>query len=700
GGKGVAVVDVTNPALPVHVTTCGTPSVPGPSDLVVAGGYAYVADAESGMVVVDLLPPYTMLARRQSPSLGEKLAVVKQSDGSAIGYVASRSNGLQVVQVSDAEEAENPAFIRSKLGLGDVTDVAVQDAYGYVADAGGRLYIVGLTNATNPSAVGSALTSGSARGVAGTTISSGKYALVADGSKGLSVVSTQVVSNPFEKATFDTPGWCSDVVPTVLGGDPFACVADGESGMRLINLSSIGTPDVTVFSDNFEDGIEGWSTGGTVEWYTGTPRRGTHSVRLRNDGSIQQTISTVGYSKIWVSYYLAAALSTTGSAVTAEWFNGSSWTLLKQIQPDDADEDSVLHPFTHELTTAADNNSSLALRFKLTGSASGDYGYVDDVIVRSSSSSDPYEVGFCNTPGQARGVAVSGDYAYVADGDWGLRVIDISAPGEPVEVGSYDTSGYAESVEVLGRVAVVADGSGGVVLVDCNTPTSPVELATYETTGWATDVDVVQGHAYVVENGWGLTVLRLWYTFRDVLFSNWSFREVEAAVANEITKGYPDGLYHPEIICSRDQMAAFIARALAGGDDLVPDPDPGTQTFLDIDSEHWAYKYIEYCYAQGIVQGYVDSRTGAVNYRPGFTVTRDVMAVFMARANGWVIIGEPMNTAGDLFPDVWAGYWAGTAIQACITNGVVKGYDDGYYRPTTAVTRDQMAVFIYRAFDL
>ncbi|MCJ7751490.1 MAG: hypothetical protein MUQ65_10415, partial [Armatimonadetes bacterium] len=183
----MAVVDVSDPTNPVYVTTCGTPSVPGPSDLVVAGGYAYVADAESGMVVIDLLPPYTMLARRQSPSLGEKLAVVEQSDGSAVGYVASRSAGLQVVQVSDAEEAGNPAFVRSKLGLGDVTDVAVQGAYGYVADSGGRLSIVGLTNPTNPSAVGSTQTSGSARGVAGTTISSGNYALVADGSKGLSV---------------------------------------------------------------------------------------------------------------------------------------------------------------------------------------------------------------------------------------------------------------------------------------------------------------------------------------------------------------------------------------------------------------------------------------------------------------------------------------------------------------------------------
>ncbi|MCJ7751286.1 MAG: S-layer homology domain-containing protein, partial [Armatimonadetes bacterium] len=172
------------------------------------------------------------------------------------------------------------------------------------------------------------------------------------------------------------------------------------------------------------------------------------------------------------------------------------------------------------------------------------------------------------------------------------------------------------------------------------------------------------------------------------------------------TKGYLDGLYHPEIVCSRDQMAVFIARALAGGDDAVPTPTV-PQTFLDIpdgiptfpateETQHWAYKYIEYCADRGIVEGF-DER-GALYYRPLFTVTRDVMAVFMARANGWVVIGEDMDTAGDLFLDLPAGYWSGTAIEACIDNGVVKGYDDGLYRPWLAVTRDQMAVFIYRAF--
>ena len=55
----------------------------------------------------------------------------------------------------------------------------------------------------------------------------------------------------------------------------------------------------------------------------------------------------------------------------------------------------------------------------------------------------PAEVGFYDTPGYAYGVAVAGSYAYVADGDAGLRVINVANPAAPVEVGFYDTPGYA-----------------------------------------------------------------------------------------------------------------------------------------------------------------------------------------------------------------------------------------------------------------
>jgi len=59
-----------------------------------------------------------------------------------------------------------------------------------------------------------------------------------------------------------------------------------------------------------------------------------------------------------------------------------------------------------------------------------------------------------------------------------------------------------------------------------------------------------------------------------------------------------------------------------------------------------------------------------------------------------------MTTAPQVFPDVPAGYWSGTAIKACVDHGVVQGYLDGLYHPGDPVTRDQMAVYIARAFQL
>ncbi len=42
---------------------------------------------------------------------------------------------------------------------------------------------------------------------------------------------------------------------------------------------------------------------------------------------------------------------------------------------------------------------------------------------------------------------------------------------------------------------------------------------------------------------------------------NWCYKHVEYAVGRGVVAGYPDGLYHPELGCTRDQMAVFVARA-------------------------------------------------------------------------------------------------------------------------------------------
>jgi hypothetical protein len=57
-------------------------------------------------------------------------------------------------------------------------------------------------------------------------------------------------------------------------------------------------------------------------------------------------------------------------------------------------------------------------------------------------------VGSLDTEGEAFGVAVSGTYAYVADGNAGLRVIDVTNPQTPTIVGNADTPGAAFGVAV------------------------------------------------------------------------------------------------------------------------------------------------------------------------------------------------------------------------------------------------------------
>ena len=60
-------------------------------------------------------------------------------------------------------------------------------------------------------------------------------------------------------------------------------------------------------------------------------------------------------------------------------------------------------------------------------------------------------VGQIDTPGFAQGVAVAGDYVYIADNESGLRVVDVSNPAAPVEVGSLPMPGYAPSGTLLWR---------------------------------------------------------------------------------------------------------------------------------------------------------------------------------------------------------------------------------------------------------
>jgi hypothetical protein len=184
----------------------------------------------------------------------------------------------------------------------------------------------------------------------------------------------------------------------------------------------------------------------------------------------------------------------------------------------------------------------------------------------------------------------------------------------------------------------------------------------------------------------------------DVPPSHWAFGAVTACVDANVVGGYEDGLYHPELQVTRDQMAVYVARALVSpsGDAAIADPEP-PPSFSDVGLTHWAYKHIEYAASQNVVQGYADG-----TYGPAIPLDRGQMAVFIARAmvapDGDAAVPDPVPPA--TFPDVASTFWAYKHVEYCVEHEVVQGYEDGKYHPEGPCTRDQMAVYIARAFGL
>jgi alpha-tubulin suppressor-like RCC1 family protein len=112
-------------------------------------------------------------------------------------------------------------------------------------------------------------------------------------------------------------------------------------------------------------------------------------------------------------------------------------------------------------------------------------------------------------PGYANNVDVAGDFAYVAAGNAGLQVVNVSDPRNPRIVGAADTPGNANDVRIVGNLAFVADGEAGLRIFDISSPANPVLLGAADTPGVAMDVAVFEGRAYVADGESGLAVINV-----------------------------------------------------------------------------------------------------------------------------------------------------------------------------------------------
>lgn len=117
-------------------------------------------------------------------------------------------------------------------------------------------------------------------------------------------------------------------------------------------------------------------------------------------------------------------------------------------------------------------------------------------IIEGETSSIILPTFYKDTTGFSRGVFVHGNYAFVADGESGLAIIDISDPthaGEPIY---RDTNGHAFDVFVYSNYAYVADFYG-LAIIDITNPTNPGQPIYRATSGYARSVFVARDFAFV-----------------------------------------------------------------------------------------------------------------------------------------------------------------------------------------------------------
>ena len=113
-------------------------------------------------------------------------------------------------------------------------------------------------------------------------------------------------------------------------------------------------------------------------------------------------------------------------------------------------------------------------------------------------------------------------------------------------------------------------------------------------------------------------------------------------------------------------------------------------TFSDIDEDDWFYADVVAAANEGYVEGMGDGK-----YEPKGSLTRAQFATMIARAMNYE--DKPASPAA--FTDV-NGHWAADAINFCAENGIVDGYEDCTFKPDRAVTRQEVAAMLTRAFDL
>ncbi len=483
-GPRLTILDLSTPE---RVTPVGqTDLLPGLVRAVsVEGTLAYVTTEEGELRVVDVSNAaqprdITEDAASSAAAMHDPRAA-RSAAANGLVYQANGRAGLQIV---DASNPAAPVEVGSYAALEDAVDVQVEGSIAYVVDPWSGLHLLDVGTPSAPREVGRFDTPGLANSVA---VADGR-AYVVDQWAGLHIVDVSNAQQPVQVGRYAAPQQVDAVAQT---GET-AYIAGRADGLWVVDLANRASP-VAVMHIELPEIAQGLALM-NGHLYVAAGDAGLYIYSLDNARAPQQV--AVYRDVGWAANVTAAG----GFAyITDEWRGLQIVNVTDPRQP--------VGVVTVEGLPVRD--------IKVVGSLL--YVAADDADLLVFDISEPAAPRLTQTyavAGDAMGVVIDGDYAYVAAGGAGLQVLSLAdavgaTAGASIDatVGAW-TELYGYALSYAGGYVYLTTELSGVQMIDVTTPTAPQRVQGIETVGAATDLFHSDATLYVADEVGGMLILK------------------------------------------------------------------------------------------------------------------------------------------------------------------------------------------------
>jgi hypothetical protein len=440
--KKIYFIDINLPNSPVLLNTYNSPD--DTREIVVRDNYAYLANGDAGLTIIDVSNPCEPSAVAVCDTPGSAYGIALSGDYAIVSDAISGNSYFGRVNLIDIYDPCYPFLVSSYQTGRYAYRLSVQDNLAYVVNRERGFDVIDFSDPFDLSLKGRFTMSHAARGINIT----GSIACLVDEYTGTAFFD---ISNPSAPACFggydpypDYGGW-EEYTPFGVSSivkDNYAYIA----WSAMVDKLQITDPVNPILNGNIpcNDIISKMNNDGNF-FYVATQS----GLDIMNDnweiGWYQTSESALSLVKNGNDVYIA---------------DGSVGLQIVEVS----------NPAVPRFLGSCDTDG-LAYSVDVAGSLAVVADY--DAGVKMIDVCDPFNpaiIGSCATPDSATDIAISGKLACVANADSGLQVVSVSNPAQPNIVASYDTHGSTRCVAVTGKIAIIADGTGGFQIVRIGSP--------------------------------------------------------------------------------------------------------------------------------------------------------------------------------------------------------------------------------------